>query len=91
MPRLRPLNPEALARLWGQLLSVVKNHNGNVVSVPNAFPMRIEVKPVSTGLLNMLDSLGYPPKFVGIVERLMPTGDSNQVGGIDVEIYEINL
>jgi hypothetical protein len=62
---------------------------GNVVSVPNAWPIRFECSHGSS-LPKTLRDMGYVPRTVGTIERLMPT-PGDQISAVNLEIYELDL
>jgi hypothetical protein len=58
--------------MWGETHALVRNHGGSVVSTANAWPLRFEVPPTGSALLQMLGSFGHRPRFVGASKRLEP-------------------
>jgi hypothetical protein len=79
------------AKMWGETHALVRNHGGSVVSTANAWPLRFEVPPTGSALLQMLGSFGHRPRFVGASKRLEPSAVANhQIDEVEVDIFEID-
>jgi hypothetical protein len=57
------------AKMWGETHALVRNHGGSVVSTANAWPLRFEVPPTGSALLQMRGSFGHRPRFVGPITK----------------------
>jgi hypothetical protein len=75
--------------VYGALHAFSRNANGTVVSAPNVSPIRFECLPGSS-LPKTLRALGYAPRKIGTIERLI-SGEGNKVAPTIREIYEIDL
>jgi len=71
--------------LWNALYDFVHGNGGWVVSVPDAFPLRVELRQGSA-LPAKLTQAGYAPRSCGMTTRILPNKPI-----VSVDIIEIDL
>jgi hypothetical protein len=83
LPRLRPTRDEVKqTRAWAS--AFIRHHGGG-----STHTVRFECLP-GVGVPEVLRGVGYKPRLVGTVERLLP-GEGDQMIPTVVEVFEVEL